>query len=164
LNNQSKINTSKGKMVLTVAAIASLLMIAMNVNTWNANAIDLKSLENDDDIGPSVECVKVVLGCNGQGSVGSDRDVNVGSGDDDNNTNGRSGPIGPIDPTVCEACFAELSNAQEEALFTALDVANFAEVCLAIEDLTAETLLELLLSVDVDLFVALDILDCLGIA
>lgn len=43
-------------MVLTVAAIAYLLMITMHVNTWNANAIKLKK-ENNYDIGQSAKCI-----------------------------------------------------------------------------------------------------------
>lgn len=155
-------------MVFTVAAIASLLIINMNidVNFWNANAFDQKKLGVKDDIGHSVECVKVVVGCGGQGTIGSSRDVNIGSGNgnDDNNTKGDDSSIGPVDHSLCESCFNKLSDTQREALIIGLDVDNFDEFCLSIEDLTAETLLELLLSIDVDLFVALDILSCLGIA
>ena len=48
-------------MVLTVAAIAYLLMITMYVNTWNANAIKLKK-ENNYDIGQSAKCIIVAVG------------------------------------------------------------------------------------------------------
>ena len=54
-------NTVKDKMVLTVAAIAYLLMITMHVNTWNANAIKLKK-ENNYDIGQSAKCIIVAVG------------------------------------------------------------------------------------------------------
>ena len=61
MNSQSKMNTLKDKMVLTVAAIAYLLMITMYVNTWNANAIKLKK-ENNYDIGQSAKCIIVAVG------------------------------------------------------------------------------------------------------
>ncbi len=164
MTGQSTVNTSKGKMALTVATIVSLLMINMdvNVNSWNTNAFDQKKFSYEDDIGQSIECVKVVVGCDGQGTIGSSRDVIIGSSDD-NNTKGNDTPIGPIDQSLCESCFDKLSNSQREALVTGVDVASIAEFCLSVEDLTPEMLLELLLSIDVDLFVALDILDCLGI-
>jgi hypothetical protein len=154
LNNKSKINTSKGKVYLTVVAVVTalaslLIMVAVfgvDVNSLNVNAFDIDNPDNKEDIGKSVECVKVVLGCNGQGTVGDNKS------------------IGPIDPAKCEDCFADLSNAQKEALFAALSADDSAAVCLSIENLTADTLLELLLDLDVDLFVALDILDCLGAA
>ena len=148
MTGQSTVNTSQGKMVLSVAGIAFLLMISMNVNlnSWNANAFDIDNPDNKKDIGKSVECVKVVVGCGGQGTVGDNK------------------PLGPIDPAVCEECLADLSNAQREALFTSLSADNITNVCLSIEDLTADTLLEMLLDLDVDLFVALNILDCLGVA
>lgn len=77
----TKINTSKGKKVLAVAAIASLLVMALNLNppSLNANALDLENFGSMDDIGQSAECVIVVVGCDGQGSVGSSGDVNIGS-------------------------------------------------------------------------------------
>jgi hypothetical protein len=77
----SKINTLKGKMFITVTAIAALLVMTMNIspNMMNANAFDLKSLTNADDIGQSVECVIVVVGCDGTGSVGSSGDTIIGS-------------------------------------------------------------------------------------
>ncbi|MDQ3083916.1 MAG: hypothetical protein M3Q77_03780 [Thermoproteota archaeon] len=152
MNNKFKVNTSKGKLYLTVAvvvAIASLLVMAafnVNANSMNANAFDIDNPDNKKDIGKSEECVKVVVGCGGQGTVGDNK------------------PVGPIDPAVCEECLADLSNAQREALITAITADNNANVCLSIEDLTADKLLELLLDLDVDLFVALDILDCLGVA
>jgi hypothetical protein len=148
LNNKSKINTSKGKMYLTVVAMVSLLVMALNVNAppFQANGFDIDNHDNKVDIGKSQECVKVVVGCGGQGTVGDNK------------------PVGPVDPAMCEECLSDLSNAQREALFTALYADNNAEVCLSVENFTADTFLELLLDADVDLFVALDILECLGVA
>jgi hypothetical protein len=148
LNNKSKINASKGKMYLTVVAMASLLVMALNVNAtpFQANAFDIDNPDNKVDIGKSQECVKVVVGCGGQGTVGDNK------------------PVGPVDPAMCEECLSDLSNAQREALFTSLSADNNAEVCLSVENLTADKFIELLLDVGVDLFVALDILECLGVA
>ena len=151
MNNKSKINTSKGKLYLTVAAIvalASLLLMASNVNAtpFQANAFDIDNPDNRVDIGKSQECVRVVVGCGGQGTVGDNK------------------PVGPINPAMCEECLSDLSNAQREALSTALSADNNADVCLSIENLTADKFLELLLDAGVDLFVALDIVECLGAA
>jgi hypothetical protein len=151
MNNKSKINTSKGKMYLTVVAVvalASMLLMALNVNAtpFQANAFDIDNPDNKVDIGKSEECVKVVLGCGGQGTVGDNK------------------PVGPIDPAMCEECLSDLSNAQREALSTALSADNNADVCFSIENLTADKFLQLLLDAGVDLFVALDILECLGAA
>jgi len=137
-------------MILTIAAITSLLIVAININpnalNVNAFAFDIDNSDNKNDIGKSEECVKVVLGCGGQGTVGDNK------------------PIGPMDPASCEQCLADLSNAQREALVTFLGSDNNADVCSSIETLTSNTLLELLLNLDVDLFTALDILECFGAA
>ena len=136
-------------MYLTVeaVAIASLLVMAINViaTPFQANAFDIDNPDNKVDIGKSQECVKVVVGCGGQGSVGDNK------------------PVGTIDPAMCEECLSDLSYAQRE-LSTALSADNNADVCLSVENFTADTFLELLLDAGVDLFVALDILDCLGVA
>ena len=135
-------------MYLTVVAMASLLVMALNVNAtpFQANAFDIDNPDNKVDIGKSQECVKVVVGCGGQGTVGDNK------------------PVGPVDPAMCEECLSDLSNAQREALFTALYADNNAEVCLYVENITADKFIELLLDAGVDLFVALDILECLGVA
>ena len=151
MNNKPKINTSKGKLYLTAAAVvalASLLLMALNVNAtpFQAYAFDIDNPDNRVDIGKSQECVRVVVGCGGQGTVGDNK------------------PVGPIDPAMCEECLSDLSNAQREALSTALSADNNADVCLSIESLNADKFVELLLDAGVDLFVALDILECLGAA
>jgi|SRR5215210_447726 len=137
-------------MYLTVVAMASLLVMVFNVNVnatpFQANAFDIDNPDNKVDIGKSQECVKVVVGCGGQGTVGDNK------------------PVGPVDPAMCEECLSDLSNAQREALFTSLSADDNAEACLSVENFTADTFLELLLDANVDLFVALDILECLGVA
>ncbi|WP_148685209.1 hypothetical protein [Candidatus Nitrosocosmicus hydrocola] len=141
-------NTSKGKMALTLVALASLFVMAFNINanSLNVNAFDIDNSDNKNNIGKSEECVKVVLGCGGQGTVGDNK------------------PIGPMDTASCEECLADLTNAQRDALFAFLGSNNNTDVCSAIETLTADTLLELLLNLDIDLFTALDILECFGAA
>jgi len=136
-------------MYLTVVALLALVVISLNVNTksLNVSAFDVDNSDNGEDIGKSVECVKVVLGCGGQGTVGDNK------------------PIGPIDPTECEACLADLTNSQRESLFEALANSNDnIDACSTIGNLNADDFLELLLNIDVDLFTALDILECLGAA
>ena len=51
LNNNSKVNT-RGKMYLSIVAIASLLMMAFNVNTnfMNVNAIDFGLISKDTSV------------------------------------------------------------------------------------------------------------------
>ena len=134
-------------MYLTVVAMASLLVMAFNVNAAppQINAFDIDNPDNGRDVGKSKECVKVVVGCGGQGTVGDNK------------------PIGPIDPAMCEECLSGLSDSQREALATSLAAENNADVCSSIESLTADKFVELLLDAGVDLFVALDILDCLGL-
>ena len=129
-------------MVLTVAAIASLLVLAFNVNTnlMNVNAINLDNFQNFDDLGQSAECVIVVVGCDGQGSVGSSGDVNIGVGDNDTNTNGPTTP----DLDACALCLnSSLTTAQISALGVLLGLpanATIEDICEALE---GETLLSL---------------------
>lgn len=83
------------------------MMTAMNlnINSMTVNALDLTNFDVIDDIGQSAECVIVVVGCDGTGSVGSSGDVIIGSGnDDDNNTNGggdESGTLTVFKEVVC---------------------------------------------------------------
>jgi hypothetical protein len=139
-----------------------LLMMAVVSNAnWSANASTYSRHFDKPDIGRSVECVKVVKGCNGHGSVGSTGDTIIGN-DDNNNTTDSSQVLGPINPKVCDTCFDKLTNDQKEALFSALDVSNGSDACTAIAELTGDDFMELLLDIGVDVFVAIDILDCLS--
>lgn len=138
-----------------------LMMMAVVSNAnWNASASTYSRHFDKPDIGRSVECVKVVEGCNGQGSVGSTSDTIIGNGDV--NTNDSRQPMGPIDPKACATCFDKLTNDQKESLFSALDVSNGIDACSAIAKLTGDDFMELLLDIGVDVFVAIDILDCLS--
>jgi len=51
------------------------------------NAMDLSNFEMADNMGQSLHCVIVVVGCNGTGSVGSSGDTIIGSNNDNNNMN-----------------------------------------------------------------------------
>ena len=174
MNNKSKINTSKGKLYLTVVAFASLLMMSFNLQTnmnsnMNAYASIFSDIRNADDVGQSLECVIVVVGCDGTGSVGSSGDVIVGSnnGNDDNNTNGGNEPLPPIDPTVCETCLGDLTDDQLVQLRIALGIsptATLAEICLAIDALaTVEALVVVLGEAGLSVTAIVDLLACLGI-
>jgi hypothetical protein len=143
LNNKSKINTSKGKLYLTVVALASLLVMAFNLNAnMNAHASIFENIQNVDDVGQSLECVIVVVGCDAQGSVGSSGDVNIGVGDNDTTTGGET----PIDPD-CEAgiaCFVSTLNPTQLGnlkfvLGLPVDAPNEL-LCDVIDDLTAAEL------------------------
>jgi hypothetical protein len=84
------------KTMLMIFTISILLVITMSVapvTTFaNADALDLLNFEGIDDIGQSTDCVIVVIGCDGQGSVGSAGDVVIESGN--NNGNGNNGVDG----------------------------------------------------------------------
>jgi hypothetical protein len=98
MTNDSYIrDISKGKVVFMLVVFSMLLTVSMNLNKWNANATIMSDIQGADDIGQSLECVIVVVGCEGTGSVGSSGDTIIGSfnGNDDgsvpnsnNNTNG----------------------------------------------------------------------------
>jgi hypothetical protein len=166
-------------MYLTVVAIASLLVMSFNLQTnmnsnMNAYASIFSDIRNADDIGQSLECVIVVVGCDGNGSVGSSGDVNVGSnnGNDDNNTNGNGNgngdtPLPPITPTVCNDCLAELDPLVLADIAVALGLAptaTIAEICLAIDALaTVEALIVILDEAGLSVTAIVDLLACLGI-
>jgi hypothetical protein len=137
---------SKGKNVIVVAIFATLMISAMNVkvNSLNANALDMSEFDLPDG-GQSLECVIVVVGCGGTGSVDSSGDTIIGSnnGDDNNNTNG-NGNGGPLS---CEACFREhLSETQISELVSQLytGMAIIDDVCFDISSgiISAEELLD----------------------
>lgn len=161
-------------MYLTVVAMASLLVMTFNLNSnmnssMNAYASIFENIRNADDVGQSLECVIVVVGCDGTGSVGSSGDVNVGSDNNDTNTNGNGGntPLPPIDSTVCAACIEALTDAQEDALALALGLtidATVAEICLAIDALaTVGALVVILDGIGLSAQAIVDLLACLQI-
>ena len=173
MNNKSKTNTSKGKIYLSVVAIAAVLMMSLNLNAnmntnINAYASIFSDIQNADDVGQSLECVIVVVGCDGTGSVGSSGDVIIGSGNDDNNTNGGDGGVIPVDPTECELCLeTDLTTEQLSALAVALGLdatADVTAICEALDALASVTLLvEILGEIELSPAEIVALLDCLGI-
>lgn len=176
MNNNSKVNPSKGKKVFVVTALAAVLMMALNVQiSSNSNmmayATILGDLKNGNDIGQSLECVIVVVGCEGTGSVGSSGDTTIGSnnGNDDNNTGTNpNGPIPPINDDQCALCLDNQLNDQQLAqLRIALGLgpeATLLEICAAIGLLASVTaLVELLGGIGLEAQAIVDLLACLDI-
>ena len=88
--------------MLSISAIATLVIAVMTMTAaTNAYASIFEDIRNVDDVGQSLECVIVVVGCDGQGSVGSSGDVIIGSGNDDDDTNGEEPPNTPGDVVIC---------------------------------------------------------------
>ena len=137
--------------------------------SMDAYASIFENIQNADDIGQSLECVIVVVGCDGTGSVGSRGDVIIGSGNDDNNTNGGDGGFIPVDPTECELCLeTELTAEELSDLAVALGLAPGASVtaiCEALDEVESVTVLVEILGGGVGLTPAeiVAFLDCLGI-
>jgi hypothetical protein len=135
LKNNSKINTSKGKLYFTVLALASLLVMSFNLNTnMNAYASIFENIQNIDDIGQSTECVIVVVGCDGTGSVGSSGDTIIGSfnGNNDNNTT-----LEPPVPRTCEECFTFNLTPEEIMLIEDSSGNTIEEICLEFASLAS---------------------------
>lgn len=174
MNNNSKINPQKGKKVFVVAALAAVLMMALNIQvSANSNmmayATILGNLESADDVGQSLECVIVVVGCDGTGSVGSSGDTIIGSnnGNNDNNDNSTGGntPLPPLEN--CEQCINELDSGVRADIAVALGLsptADAVQICAAIALLpTVEALIQVLDEAGLSVTAIIDLLDCLGI-
>ena len=153
-------------MYLTVIAFASLLMMSFNLQTnmnsnMNAYASILSNIQNADDIGQSLECVIIVVGCDAQGSVGSSGDVNIGVGDNDTTTTDGDTPV----PTDCAECIATLGEDVLIDLREALGLGLTAtpeEICVALDAYAAIEALVRVLGTELSASVIVDILDCLG--
>ncbi len=124
---ESKDTTIKSKKaIMTISIIATLLVMSTISITFTpyANALDL-DLDNFsiDDLGQSAECVIVVVGCDGTGSVGSSGDTIIGSnnGNDDNNTNGGGDEPGTLTVTKLVECASNDGDPSDTA------VCDFAE-------------------------------------
>ena len=175
MNNKSKINTSKGKIYFTIAAITSLLLMSFNLNpnmntSMDAYASIFSDIQNVDDVGQSLECVIVVVGCDGTGSVGSSGDVIIGSGNDDNNTNGGNGetPLPPL--RDCEDCLTtELTEEQIIALAADLEITTTGEqrlldICAVLSAAgTVEALIVILDEAGLSVGDIVDLVECFGI-
>jgi hypothetical protein len=122
-----KNNDLKGKVFLTVIAIATLLVMAFSSNTYslNVDALDLGLISKDTNIG-SIDtdslfnCVGAAITCDNDNTVSNNVATN----------NGTSQPNGP-DASPCVQCFinANLSPAQQQSIFEVYGVTSFENVC-----------------------------------
>jgi hypothetical protein len=160
-------------MYFSVAAIAAILMMSINLNAnmnsnMNAYATIMSEIPNVDDIGQSAECVIVVVGCDGTGSVGSSGDTIIGgfNGNNDNNTNDNGGPpLSPVPSAICVGCIdatpIDLRASIAHALGLDID-ATTAEICLALDALTNTALIHVLLEAGLTPPQMIILLECLG--
>ncbi len=163
-------------MYLTVVALAAILMMSINLNAnmnskMNAYATIMSEIQGADDIGQSLECVIVVVGCDGTGSVGSSGDTIIGSNNGNNDTNGET-PVDPDtplppEPTNCAECIEALGEDVLVDLRVALSLpvaATAAEICAALDALaTVGAVISLLNGADISVDVIVDVLACLGV-
>lgn len=138
MNNNSKINTSKGKIYLTVVAIASLLVMAFNVNTnsMNVNAIDFGLISKDTNVG-SIDtsslfnCFGAAITCDNDNTVNNNVAIN-------NGTNGNN--PSPPEVLTCVECFTNYLTDEE---ITMLEDAGFIGVdnyCAFLSELSPQQL------------------------
>jgi len=153
--NSSKINPSEGKIVFTVTVIAALLVMTINLspNILNAHASIFENIQNADDIGQSVECVIVVVGCDGQGSVGSSGDI----------------PPSPPSPPTCEECFTNNLTPEQIAILEqqAFNGMTIQEACEMFENdpnaiIDESEAIAFLGGIGVSTANAMDLVECLG--
>lgn len=84
--------------------ITVLLVTCANVSNANANALDLSEFGIGNNFDQNLDCVIVVIGCDGSGSAGSSSDTTIGrnngNGNDNDNTNNSNGGSGGNEPTT----------------------------------------------------------------
>ena len=162
MNNNPKTNTFKGKTYLTVVALVSLLVMAFDVHSnmnssMNSYASVFEDIKNVDDVGQSLECVIVVVGCDGQGSVGSSGNVIIGS-----NNGNNPPPLPPSEPLTCVECFENaLSAEQIEVLLQAVFYSSLEDFCSALTGIGEDGFTEYLISIGVSEPQADALIDCL---
>lgn len=84
--NNFNINKSS-RFTLVTFIFAVLLVCSLSITS--AYAFDFTNLDKVGDVGQSVKCVIVVVGCDGTGSADSSGDTIIGSNNGNNNTNGK---------------------------------------------------------------------------
>ncbi len=126
-------------MYLTVVSLATVLMMSFNLNTnmnsnMNAYASIFQNIRNVDDVGQSLECVIVVVACEGTGSVGSSGDTIIGifNGNNDNNTT-----LEPPVPRTCEECFTFNLTPEEIIMIEDSSGRTIEEICLELASLAS---------------------------
>ncbi len=159
MNNKSNINTSKGKVYLTVVAMASLLVMAFNVNTnsMNVNAVDFGLISKDFNVG-SIDtnslfnCVGAAITCDNDNTVNNNIAIN-------NGTSGNNPP--PPVPLTCEECFEEHLTTAQLALLSPP-----SEICSVImgDSSYLGVLEETLNDIGVDAEVVADLIACIEAA
>lgn len=87
MNKVSRNNIKKSIPVVSTIVILFLSALSVMNSPSNVNALDLSSLDVADNLGQSLHCVIVVVGCDGTGSVGSSGDTIIGSNNGNNDTN-----------------------------------------------------------------------------
>ena len=174
MNNKSKINTSKGKVYLTIVAFASLLMMAFNVNTnsMNVNAFDLGLISKDNNLG-SIDtdslfnCFGAAITCDNDNTVNNNISVN-------NGTNGGNGetpidpdtPLPPVELTDCSECISALGPDVLVDLRAALDLSPTAtpvDICFTLDALGTVGAVIAALNGEVSVDVIVEVLACLGV-
>jgi len=129
MNKVSKDKSMKFMMNTSVIAILLVMSTLSMTITSNATALELDNF-SIDDLGQSAECVIVVLGCDGTGSVGSSGDTIIGSnnGNNDNNTNGGGNEPGTLTVTKQVECESrEGTPSDEEVCAYAENSVNFPD-------------------------------------
>ncbi len=148
------------------------LTINANMNSnMNAYASIMSEIQGADDIGQSLECVIVVVGCDAQGSVGSSGDVNIGVGDNDTTTNGETPidpdtPLPPVELTDCSECISALGPDVLVDLRAALGLTPTAtpvDICFALDALGTVGAVIAELNGEVSVDVIVEVLACLGV-
>jgi len=126
-----------------------VLAFNLNVNSVNVNALDLDSLTSADDFGQSVECVIVVVGCDGTGSVGSSGDTIIGSNNGNNNNQNNPSPT-PELPT-CEECFTNYLSPEEIDMLVEAGFVGVELSCIILSDTPPEDLVSNLNTLEIAL-------------
>lgn len=110
-----------------VFSVVTMLLIS-SLGNPNASALDLSQFGLGSNLGQSAECVIVVVGCDGTGSVGSSGSTIIGSNNGNNNTDANGAEPGTLTVTKEVRCDAPSGNpSNEEACAIIETLASFPE-------------------------------------
>lgn len=151
-----KTSLSNIKYTFMVTAIAFVLVMGTGYSSMQSSALDYNGLGDLSAFNGFTQSAE----CGGLGNDCSEDNRVNNNGPDDGNG---GGPIGPLDPSACALCLAELTDEQEAALLVALDVETIAEACVAIGGLTVEAFVEALTEAGLSVNAIIDLLACLDI-
>ena len=155
-------------MYFTLVAIASLLVMAFNINTnsMNVNAIDFGLISKDTNIG-SIDtdslfnCVGAAITCDNDNTVNNNIAINNGT-----NGNGGDTPLPPL-PANCGDCINELGSGVHLILIDTFGLppeATSEDICEALVELgTVEAVVELLSESGFTAESIVEIMECLGV-